>query len=152
MRISRHQMFMEIAHVVAKRATCFRENVGCIIVSKDNKIVSMGYNGPPPKKPHCKSHPNGQCSTSIHAERNAISYLEMLESQCDLYVTHLPCDNCVQYIIDSAMIKRVFFSTLYGDSWDTYKKLDTFNIQLLRVMPSGDITSHDRTEVYHDVQ
>lgn len=153
MRISRHQMFMEMAYVVAKRATCFRENVGCIIV-KDNKVISIGYNGPPKGETHCTHHPKGKCERAIHAEANALKYLEedypLLYNQCDLYVTHLPCGKCVDLIIKSGIIKHVFFSVIYSDPKDAYESFDKAGIKLHRIMPSGDITSHNREEIYND--
>lgn len=146
-------MFMEIAQVVAKRATCFRENVGCIIV-KDNKVISIGYNGPPAGEPHCEFHPKGKCDRAIHAEENAINFLKEDHSdwarKCDLYVTHLPCGKCVDLIIKSGIIKHVFFSVIYSDPKDAYEKLDEAGIRLHRIMPSGDITSHNREEIYND--
>lgn len=150
MRISRHQMFMEIAHVVAKRSTCFRENVGAILV-KENKVVSIGYNGAPSGHDHCTYHPHGRCAEAIHAEINALSFLENNhEDNIDLYVTHLPCLHCTASIIMSKCVKNVFFSTVYGDSQKVYELLDESHIKLLRILPSGDITSHDRSEIYND--
>lgn len=152
MRISRHQMFMEIAHVVAKRATCFRENVGCILV-RDNKVVSIGYNGPPSGEPHCEHHPEGKCARSVHAEMNAVKFAQDNgETQCDLYVTHLPCRLCAGAIASSGIVKNVFFTTMYGDPEPIYKILDNQFIKLLRILPSGDITSHNREDIYPDVK
>lgn len=52
-RIEIHQMFMNIAEEVAKRSTCSRVQVGAVIV-KNQRIVSMGWNGVPSGKQHCK--------------------------------------------------------------------------------------------------
>jgi len=150
MRISRHQMFMEIAQVVSKRSTCFRENVGCILV-RDNKIVSIGYNGPKAGEEPCDFHPEGKCQRSIHAEINAIKFaMDNNEPMCDMYVTHLPCPNCTKFIVQSGIISNVFFATIYGNTQPVYEILDNQNIRLLRILPSGSITSHDRSEVYND--
>jgi dCMP deaminase len=54
-RISLQQMFMNIAFEVSKRSTCARVNVGAIIV-KNQRIVSMGWNGAPSGKKHCITH------------------------------------------------------------------------------------------------
>lgn len=70
-----------------------------------------------------------------------------------MYVTHLPCLNCAALITYSRVIKRVFFQTMYGDSKDIH---DIFinapdaPIELLRVMPSGAITTHDRSSLYEE--
>lgn len=156
MRITRHAMFMEIAHTVAKRSTCFRESVGCIVVD-DNNIVSIGYNGVPAGEPHCHDHPHGNCKRSIHAEINALTrmpdhndYLDGHKIKmkfADLYCTHLPCIDCRQAIIQNGMIARVFFTTIYGDPQSAYRELDAEHIQLFRILPSGAVTSYDRVEL-----
>jgi dCMP deaminase len=43
---------MDIAELVAKRSTCLRRAVGCIIV-KDKRILTTGYNGAPTGIKHC---------------------------------------------------------------------------------------------------
>ncbi len=149
MRISRHQMFMEIAHVVAKRSTCFRESVGCVIAN-GAWVKAIGYNGAYSGQPHCEHHPQGKCENSIHAEANALSRLQQagaLDKSCDLYVTHLPCLNCTYKIISSQKIQRVFFHTTYGDPENIYKILDEEGIQLFRILPSGTITDWNREEI-----
>ncbi|MBR2009314.1 MAG: cytidine deaminase, partial [Peptococcaceae bacterium] len=45
--------FMEITHVVAKRSTCMRRQVGAILV-KDKHILTTGYNGAPKGLVHCR--------------------------------------------------------------------------------------------------
>lgn len=52
-RISRDEMLMEMAFVVAKRGTCSRAQVGCVI-SRDGRIIVTGYNGAPAGIPHCE--------------------------------------------------------------------------------------------------
>jgi deoxycytidylate deaminase len=43
---------MEIAHLVKKRATCLRRQVGAVLV-KDKNILATGYNGAPSGIEHC---------------------------------------------------------------------------------------------------
>ena len=52
-RISYHQMFMNIAREVSRRSTCCRKQVGSILVSDRQKIISCGWNGVPSGKEHC---------------------------------------------------------------------------------------------------
>lgn len=52
-RIARDQMLMEVAHVVAKRGTCSRLQVGAVF-AQDGRIVVTGYNGAPRGMPHCE--------------------------------------------------------------------------------------------------
>mgnify|MGYP007071653188 CR=1 FL=1 len=115
-RISRHQMFLEMAEVAAKRSTCFRANVGAILVHKNN-IMSMGYNGPPAKQEHCTGNKcpltnEGGCSRSIHAEQNAIERLTVGIKDASLYCTHMPCIECAK-LISKHSIKQVFYRNKY---------------------------------------
>lgn len=52
MRITRDEMLMEVAHVVARRGTCSRLQVGAVF-AQDGRIVATGYNGAPRGMPHC---------------------------------------------------------------------------------------------------
>lgn len=46
------EYFMNIAHHVARRSTCYRRNVGAVIV-KDKRLLATGYNGVPAGITHC---------------------------------------------------------------------------------------------------
>lgn len=46
------EFFMTVANLVALQSTCVRVKVGAVIM-KDNRIISIGYNGTPPKYPNC---------------------------------------------------------------------------------------------------
>ena len=116
MRITRDEMFMRIAYVVAERGTCPRAKVGAIVVNPHFKIVSIGYNGNKSGEPHCedvgcKMH-RGHCSTSIHAEANAIGGL-MGRGPYTLYVTHLPCAKCKDLILKEERIHKVIYDIPY---------------------------------------
>jgi dCMP deaminase len=78
-RIERYELIEEITKLVARRGTCLRAQVGCVI-EKDGRILSMGYNGSPPGEKHC-SDPGvgcemvgGHCVRTTHAEANAIAW------------------------------------------------------------------------------
>ncbi len=84
--------FLELASVVATRATCLRRKYGAVIV-KDHRVVSTGYNGAPSGRTDCLERnycwrkmnniPHGtgyENCKSVHAEVNAIiraSYEDM---------------------------------------------------------------------------
>ncbi len=119
-RISRSEMLIDIAEVVAKRSTCLRLQVGAVIAIR-GRVLSMGYNGAPPGLPHCSPDTcNNQspCSATIHAEANAIAcasrYGAAIE-MADLYSTHSPCIDCAKLIISSG-ITAVYFRTAYRDA------------------------------------
>jgi len=51
-RPSWDEYFLEVARLVAKRATCLRRRVGAVLV-RDKKILATGYNGAPSGLKHC---------------------------------------------------------------------------------------------------
>lgn len=76
---------MEIAQAVSLRATCIRRRYGAVIVSKDGRIVSTGYNGAPRHRANCtdlgtclreelkiKPGTHYELCRAVHAEANAI--------------------------------------------------------------------------------
>lgn len=140
-RISRQQLFMGMARLAAMRATCFRLNVGAIIV-QDNNPIAIGYGGQPAGKPHCVGNDcpgivPGKCNT-IHAEANAIRKAEELmvnESGSrivDLYCTHSPCRPCAELISESDLhIGRIFFEVPYRDTSHLSMFRDTREVYLV---------------------
>lgn len=142
MRISRDMMFMDMARVVAKRSTCFRLNVGAILVRSNTRILSMGYNGQLSGESHCSSICSaGECNT-IHAEENALSHAngECLRDTT-LYCTDSPCARCVTMII-ARRVPRVAFSTPYRNIAPLIV-LNSCGINVDRILPSGAIVGRD---------
>lgn len=127
--------FMQIAHLVATRATCPRRSVGAVLV-KEKRILCTGYNGAPRGLPHCPEEgPNhdwptgcmraGHCIRSLHAEQNALLQAAMLGVACEgatIYVTCQPCNACAKMIINAG-IQRVIYEGDYPDD---------FSIELFR--------------------
>lgn len=73
------EYFLEIAKAVSIRATCPRAHSGVILV-KNRRIISTGYNGAPPGYSECLTHGciivNNSCIRTIHGERNTIDWAE----------------------------------------------------------------------------
>lgn len=146
MRISRAQMFMQMARAAAMRSTCFRLNVGAVIVVA-NRPVSIGYNGAPSGEEHCTGNAcpgRHHCQQTIHAERNAIRYVpeSAWHDPWDLYVTHSPCPDCANLIVNQrplgekqGSIRRVFFEAAYRKT----EHLNNLarNVELYQVTPAG---------------
>lgn len=114
--------FMEITHVVAKRSTCLRRQVGAIIVL-DKRILATGYNGAPSNVPHCEEVgclrkklqvPSGErheLCRGLHAEQNAIIQAALHGSSikgATLYCTHQPCVVCAKMIINAGIVEIVY--------------------------------------------
>lgn len=158
MRISRQAMFMEIAHVVSKRSTCFRLNVGAIIVGNNN-VLSMGYNGRPAGHEHCQgaSCPGRfSCKETTHAERNAIERLGIVHSagafpgKLDLYCTDSPCQDCAELVAAHGGIGRVFFARPYRIT-ESLDWLLTQGIDSYQVMPSGYVVNWQFKEIVDEL-
>jgi len=120
-RISREELFMEIAGLVAMRSTCERAQVGAVVV-KDKRIVATGYGGAPSGQPHCTEvgceiGPGGGCIRTTHAEANIIAFAARNGLQlegCDMYVTLSPCYTCAKLIINAG-IRTVIYRDEYRE-------------------------------------
>lgn len=111
-------MLMEIAEVVANRGTCNRLHVGAVI-SRDGRILSMGYNGQAAGLPHCEHGPGEDpCVRAVHAEANSLAFAARhgtAVDQTDMHVTHSPCINCAKLIINSGIV-NVYFRVPFRDT------------------------------------
>lgn len=122
-RITRGQMFMQMAQVVSYRGTCSRASVGAVI-ARNNRVISMGYVGSPAGLPHCTETgceigPEGGCITTVHAEANAICFAAkegISVNGATLYVTLSPCLNCAKLIINSGITRLVYLEKYRDDS------------------------------------
>lgn len=124
-RISRDQMFMEIAQTVARRGTCDRAQVGAVLVDDEAKnIVAIGYNGSPTGMPHCDDvgHliEDSHCTRAIHAEVNCLRKAGKYfgaDVPLTLYVTHYPCMNCTLDLVKAKLkglnIHRILYLLSY---------------------------------------
>jgi len=123
-RIGVHDYFLQIASTVAKRATCVRRSVGCVLVNDKNHIIATGYNGVESKAVHCLDSPcegafdprgerKGKCS-AIHAEDNAIRQCLDSESIQICYTTISPCPACIKKLLDTPC-KAICFSKYYSN-------------------------------------
>lgn len=111
--------YMDVARRFAQESTARRLKVGAIIV-KENRIISIGYNGTPEGwDNNCEfEDQNGTlCSKPevLHAESNAIAKLARSSESGDksaLFCTHSPCIECAKLIYQSG-ITEVYWHTLY---------------------------------------
>lgn len=123
------EYFMEITHLVARRSTCLRRQVGAVLV-KDKNILATGYNGSPSGVAHCLDVgclreklgiPSGErheLCRGLHAEQNAIIQAAKHGTNIDsatLYCTTMPCIICSKMIINAG-INRVVYEEGYPDT------------------------------------
>lgn len=119
------EIYMDLAENLAKRSHCVKAQVGAVL-TKDTRIVSLGYNGPPAgthncdlewPKDGCPRDSKGSCSLALHAEQNAILYASknnVVMEGSTLYVTLSPCISCAR-VIYTMGIKKVYYLNSYAD-------------------------------------
>ena len=137
-------MYMDIAEIVSKQSSAKRLQVGAIVV-KEDRIISIGYNGMPAgwtndcEKKVYADETNFQSEDwqfveedsglllkynmvtkdeVIHAEANAIAKLAKCNESGDgstMFLTHAPCIHCAKQIF-TAGIKKVYYRNTYRDT------------------------------------
>lgn len=120
--ISWDDFFMGIAILAAQRSKDPGTQVGACIVSPENKIISVGYNGMPigcddDEFPWEREgeYLETKYPYVCHAELNAIlnaqsSYLQ----GCKIYVPLFPCNECCKAIIQSGIKEVIYLSDKYA--------------------------------------
>jgi dCMP deaminase len=119
--------FMDTAERFAQLSSAKRLQVGSVVV-KDNRIISIGYNGMPAGWTNeCEEvveiHEDGGIVTKtkdevIHAEANAILKLARdgeSGNAASLFCTHAPCIHCAK-LIYGAGIGKVYYRHTYRDT------------------------------------
>ncbi len=147
-RISWEEYFLLNAQLIAQRSTCLRRQVGAVIVSKGNRILSTGYNGSPEGAPHCldsgcmrdalgiPSGHNTELCWATHAEANAVANAARMGVSVlggTIYSTHKPCIECLK-LLKNAGIKHIrywqdypspsFYDTIVESTGITLRRLE----------------------------
>jgi len=121
------EYFIEVAQIIAKRATCDRGRSGCVI-ARDRQLLVTGYVGSPVGLAHCDDvghmmkkmiHEDNSisqhCVRTVHAEQNAICQAARLGISLmgsTLYCRMTPCRTCAMLIINCG-IERVVCEKKY---------------------------------------
>lgn len=108
---------MQIAEVVAMRATCLKKQVGTVLVDKDGHIIGTGYNGQPKGVQHCDEKspclasidPMISCQ-AIHSEMNALMQCHDVGAIEKVYCTHFPCDKCMMMIRNTGCKELIYLN------------------------------------------
>ena len=153
------EYFMGVAKLSAMRSKDPNTQVGACIVSQDNKILSMGYNGFP-KGCEDDEFPwerDGDANETkypfvTHAELNAILNAGGNSlKDCRIYVALFPCNECAKAIIQSGINEVIYISDKYADSDATLaskRMLASAGVKLTRFASNKTITiSFDEKEV-----
>lgn len=114
-------LYRDIARRVAELSSARRLKCGAIVV-KDNRVISLGYNGMPAGWDNNCEHEQADGSLVtrpevLHAETNALAKIARSHDSAegaDMFITHSPCLQCAKLIYQSG-IKRVFHEQYYRD-------------------------------------
>lgn len=137
MRPNRDEWALQLALVTARRSTCARRSVGCVLMNSRGHILSTGYNGVAAGLPHCNhtevvvdndwhntfatevmthacsgamspSGTNLDGCQAIHAEQNALLQCRDVYDIHTAYVTASPCITCCKLLLNTSCQRIVF--------------------------------------------
>lgn len=120
------EFFMGVALLAAQRSKDPSTQVGACIVSADNRILSVGYNGAPNgfEDAHFPWDRTGEPLDTkymyvVHAERNAILNFRGHRKEFEnarIYVDLFPCNECAKEIIQAGIKEVIYLSNKYADT------------------------------------
>ena len=122
---------MSIAILASCRSPCCRLKVGCVIV-KDNRCISMGYNGYIAGAPHISRIVDNHEQSTIHSEINAITDCAkrgVSLNTSKIYISHFPCINCFKSIA-ACGIKEIIYNEDYNNDKLVYQLAIDSDIQI----------------------
>lgn len=121
--------FIEMAEMVSGWSRDPSTRVGSVIVSNDNKVLSIGYNGFPAglcDDPELYLDRDYKLKVTIHSEMNAILTCKHDVEGMIIYTTHQPCMACASVIIQKKLSgvvwKHSFKDSRWGDSRELFKQ------------------------------
>jgi len=135
--------YMDVAERFAQLSSAKRLQVSAIVV-KDDRIISIGYNGMPTGWDNCcedvvrEDEVGFQVTKSkievLHAESNAVAKLAKSSESglgATIFVTHSPCIDCAKLIYQSG-ISNVYYKTSYRND-DGIKFLKKSNVEITKI-------------------
>lgn len=110
--------YLELADTVAKRGTCVRREVGCVLADYSGFCISTGYNAVPSGITHCTSTPcagafakSGESLNlccADHAEMVALAKCRDVSQVKTIYCTCSPCIECTRRLLNTSATRIVF--------------------------------------------
>lgn len=143
--ISWDEYFMGIALLSARRSKDPSTQVGACIVSTENKILSVGYNG----MPRCcddDEYPWDRDGNALetkymfvcHAELNAILNYSASNGSLKgskVYTTLFPCNECAKALVQSGVGEIIYYSDKYSNTDSTLASKRMFRSAGIKLTP-----------------
>lgn len=141
-RVTWDQTWLSVAAAIACRSWCSRRQVGAVIVTRDQRVASVSYNGPP-RGQHVTTTCDHWCRRAIdrdllaydscdaiHAEANALLRADYTDIEGGtIYVSSAVCVNCAKLIANSGLVKVVH---AVDEERDAHRRPDDVEQQLSR--------------------
>ncbi|EGR45513.1 uncharacterized protein TRIREDRAFT_67929 [Trichoderma reesei QM6a] len=144
--------FMELASLASQRSNCMKRRVGCVLVGRERRVISTGYNGTPRGLRNCADGGCPRCNEGnssgvglatclcIHAEENALleAGRERIREGSVLYCDTCPCLTCSIKICQVGIAEVVY---AHGYSMDT-EAAEVFRqagVKLRQFIPVSDV-------------
>ncbi|KAJ4267736.1 Deoxycytidine monophosphate (dCMP) deaminase [Fusarium torreyae] len=154
--------FMELAALAAQRSNCMKRRVGCVLVGKERRVISTGYNGTPRGLQNCAEGGCPRCNEGnssgvalstclcIHAEENALleAGRERIREGSILYCDTCPCLTCSIKICQVG-ISEVVYAHGYSMDNDTARVFREAGVKLRQFIPPPNGLIHlEKMELY----
>lgn len=135
MRIKIEDFAIRIAETAALRSEDPYKKVGCAILNKEKRFLSMGYNGVRPNQivsANFWKDRDKRRVYMIHAETNALSCISRYQNPFLIASTLMPCSNCA-INISSYGIKKVLYKEDYEKDMLAKKIFKFYNIEVIKI-------------------
>lgn len=140
--------FIDVARLHATFSKDPSTQVGAVIVDRDRREVSTGFNGFPKNVKDTKERLENRevkLQLTLHAEENALAFARGDLRGCTIYITHPPCAHCAAQIIQHGITEVVAVEAPpeMAERWKT--GLDLARDMLmeahvaLRILPRGEL-------------
>ncbi|KAF4462200.1 dCMP deaminase, partial [Fusarium albosuccineum] len=140
--------FMELASLASQRSNCMKRRVGCVLVGKERRVISTGYNGTPMGLQNCAEGGCPRCNEGnssgvglstclcIHAEENALleAGRERIREGSVLYCDTCPCLTCSIKICQVG-ISEVVYAHGYSMDNETARVFREAGVKLRQFIP-----------------
>ena len=105
------ERYLGLAEYVSNWSKDPSTKVGAVVVSPDNTVVSVGFNGFPRGVEDSESRLNDRnlkYKMVVHAEKNAIVFANRSVRLCTLYTyPFMPCSSCAAFIIQAGILEVI---------------------------------------------
>lgn len=148
LRPSWDNYFMSLASLAAQRSNCMKRRVGCVLVGRERRVVSTGYNGTPRGLRNCADGGCPRCNEGnssgvalstclcLHAEENALleAGRERIREGSVLYCDTCPCLTCSIKICQVG-ISEVVYAHGYSMDIETARVFREAGVKLRQFIP-----------------